>query len=145
VIALCTIGFTKKSLPEFIGRLRGAGVTKLVDIRLRNTSQLAGYAKREDLEFVLGLCSIQYEHQPLLAPSEDLLRDYRKTKDWQQFEDRFRSLLHERSSLPLILASIDGHRSICLLCSEDQPEHCHRRLVAEYVQEREPEIEVRHL
>ena len=142
---LCTIGFTKKNLPAFIELLRGANVTKLVDIRLRNSSQLAGYAKKEDLAFVLGLCGIGYEHVTELAPSEELLDEYRKTKDWERFEASFRALLQQREPLGRIRESINGHDCICLLCSEEKPERCHRRLVAEYVVERIPGIEVAHL
>src|SRR3989337_70832 len=93
---LGTIGFTKKNLPTFIELLRGANVTKVLDIRLRNTSQLAGFAKKEDLAFVLDLCGIEYEHLPQLAPSDEVLDEYRETKDWDRFEERFRSLLDER-------------------------------------------------
>lgn len=142
---ICTIGFTKKNLPDFMGRLKDAGVTKLLDVRLHNTSQLAGYAKKEDLAFVLDLCQIQYEHLPELAPAAEILDEYRKTKDWDRFEREFDSLLRTRDPIAVITQSTNGHSSICLLCSEDQPEHCHRRLVAEYVKDCQPEIEVRHL
>lgn len=142
---LCTIGFTKKDLPTFIELLRGANVTKLIDIRLRNTSQLAGYAKKEDLAFVLGLCGIGYEHVTELAPSEELLDEYRETKDWERFEEVFRSLLLERDPLVRFQESTDGHACICLLCTEEKPERCHRRLVAEYIAERIPGLEVKHL
>ena len=142
---LCTIGFTKKNLPTFIELLRGANVTKVLDIRLRNTSQLAGFAKKEDLAFVLDLCGIEYEHLPQLAPSDEVLDEYRETKDWDRFEERFRSLLDERDPVDEIERSINGHASICLLCTEDKPEQCHRRLVAEYVAKRMPSLEVRHL
>jgi uncharacterized protein (DUF488 family) len=145
VTTLCTIGFTKKNLPEFMGRLREAGVTKLLDIRLHNTSQLAGYAKKEDLAFVLDLCKIQYEHVPDLAPEPAILDEYRKTKDWQTFELKFGQLLQERKPVELFESSVNGHSSVCLLCSEDKPDHCHRRLVAEFVQVHHPDVQVRHL
>ena len=142
---LYTIGFTKKNLPTFVELLRSANVTKLIDIRLRNTSQLAGYAKREDLAFVLDLCGITYEHVTELAPSEELLDEYRENKDWERFEQAFRSLLQEREPLARVQQSLDGHACVCLLCTEDKPERCHRRLVAEYIAERIPDIEVKHL
>lgn len=142
---LCTIGFTKKNLPEFMDRLKVAGVTKLLDIRLHNTSQLAGYAKKEDLAFVLGLFKIQYEHVPELAPDAEILVEYRKSKDWQTFEQRFQCLLHERNPLERFAQSTDGHISVCLLCSEDKPDQCHRRLVAEFIQKHRADVEVRHL
>lgn len=142
---LCTVGFTKKSLPTFIELLRSVSVTKLIDIRLRNTSQLAGFAKKEDLAFILDLCGIGYEHMAELAPSDELLDEYHETKDWERFEQAFRSLLQERDPLGRIQQSMDGHACICLLCTEDKPERCHRRLVAEYMAERLPSIEVKHL
>jgi uncharacterized protein (DUF488 family) len=145
VTVICTIGFTKKNLPDFVERLRGAGVTKLLDIRLHNTSQLAGYAKKDDLAFVLELCQIDYEHIPELAPEEDILDEYRKSKDWQTFEQKFQCLLHERNPAERFAQSTDGHNSVCLLCSEDKPDQCHRRLVAEFIQKQRADVEVRHL
>ncbi len=142
---LFTIGFTKKSLREFVGLLRNAGVTKLIDIRLRNTSQLAGYAKKEDLEFVLEQCGIGYQHVPELAPSDSLLDDYRKGKDWERFARRFKALLRRRDPVAALSAAADSHQCLCVLCTEDQPDKCHRRLVAEYVQKRVPGLEVVHL
>lgn len=142
---LCTIGFTKKSLRTFVELLRSANVTKLIDIRLRNTSQLAGFAKRDDLAFVLELCGIAYEHVPELAPTDELLDEYRQTKNWQKYEQEFRSLLQQRAPLLRLERAIDGNASTCLLCTEDKPDQCHRRLVAEYVLEHIPTVQVRHL
>ena len=142
---LFTIGFTKKSAEDFFGRLREAGVRTLLDIRLRNDSQLAGFAKGRDLPFFLkGLAGIAYRHLPLLAPDAALRDGYKKQKgSWEDFDTGFRALLESR--LPeagLGLADLDR---ACLLCSEHEPEHCHRRLVAERFQAKWPELAVVHL
>jgi len=142
---ICTIGFSKKSLRDFVGKLRDAGVEKLVDVRLNNTSQLAGYAKKQDLEYVLELVGIQYEHLPELAPTEKLLKDYKGKKvSWDEYEATFNNLLGERN--PFELLNLDqGPEVICLLCSEDKPRNCHRRLVAEYIQSNKEGVEIMHL
>lgn len=142
---LCTIGFTKKSLRSFVDLLKSANVTKVVDIRLRNTSQLAGFAKKDDLEFVLDLCGIAYEHVPELAPTDELLDEYHKTKDWEHYEKGYRALLQQRDPLPYLGHASGGHAKICLLCTEDKPDKCHRRLVAEYFKEHVRGVVVKHL
>jgi uncharacterized protein (DUF488 family) len=142
---VCTIGFAKKNLRQFIGRLQAAGVEKVIDIRLHNTSQLAGYAKKDDLEYVLSLVAIAYAHHPELAPTEEILDGYKKKKiGWPEYERRFRELLASRNPLensPLLTEP----GPICLLCAEDKPAQCHRRLVAEHFAERLQGTEVRHL
>ena len=142
---LLTIGFTKKPAQRFFDMLRSAGVKREVDVRLNNVSQLAGFAKRDDLAwFLRELGGIDYTHVPDLAPTQALLSAYRKANvDWPTYEQRFLDLMRERrieeNLDPKLLD--DG----CLLCSEDQPHQCHRRLVAEYLRERWGEIEVVHL
>ncbi|MEQ8200404.1 MAG: DUF488 domain-containing protein [Syntrophomonadaceae bacterium] len=142
---ICTIGFSKKSLREFVSKLQGAGVKKIIDIRLNNTSQLAGYAKKQDLEYVLELVGIEYEHRPEFAPTAELMKDYQqKQVDWDAFEQIFKSLLDQRNPLE----SFDLRQQpdiICLLCAEDKPVRCHRRLVAEYMQGHGEGIDVKHL
>jgi uncharacterized protein (DUF488 family) len=142
---LCTIGFTKKSLRDFIGRLRGAGVSKLIDIRLRNTSHLAGFAKKEDLQFILEECGIEYAHVPELAPTDDLLDEYRGGKDWETFSKKFRSLLKKRDVLGAVDMAADGHARVCLLCTEDSAEKCHRAILAELVRAKRTGLKVAHL
>ena len=127
-----TIGFTQKNLRHFVGLLQKARVDLLVDIRLRPDSQLSGYAKREDLAFVLDLFGITYIHQPLLAPTAEILDDYRRTKDWTTYEARFLPLLQERSADEIAHALFEEYSAPCLLCSEATAKQCHRRLVAEY-------------
>ncbi|OIP91100.1 MAG: hypothetical protein COS57_17120 [Syntrophobacterales bacterium CG03_land_8_20_14_0_80_58_14] len=144
-MVVCTIGFAKKNLKAFISKLRAADVKKVVDIRLHNTLQLAGYAKKDDLEYVLDLVGIGYEHHPELAPTEEILDGYKKKGiSWAEYERLFRALLAERDPLKNSpLARQPG--PICILCAEDKPTQCHRRLVAEHFTERVHGVEIRHL
>ncbi len=140
-----TIGFTKKSAQQFFELLRGAGVKRIVDVRLNNGSQLAGFAKKNDLAwFARELCDVEYIHVPSLAPTKELLSGYRKGEiSWDTYETRFNALMKTRrieSDLSREDLS-DG----CLLCSEDQPHHCHRRLVAEYLNKHWGDLEIEHL
>lgn len=144
-IRLYTIGFTEKSAEEFFGLLLSNGVRKLVDTRVNNTSQLAGFAKGKDLAyFCQAIGDIAYEHRLDMAPTRELLSDYRKGgMDWATYTDRYLSLLRQRRLHDKVRAAdLDG---ACLLCSEHLPEHCHRSLLAEYLRERTPELEVVHL
>lgn len=142
---VATIGFTKKSARRFFALLRESGVRRIVDVRLDNRSQLAGFAKKDDLAwFARELCGIDYVHVPDLAPTKDLLGDYRQGRiDWAAYETRFLRLMRERRIEATVPKEVvrDG----CLLCSEDQPHHCHRRLVAEYLNERWGGLEIEHL
>jgi uncharacterized protein (DUF488 family) len=140
-----TIGFTKKSAELFFGKLKSAGVKRLIDIRLNNVSQLAGFAKQDDLRyFAKTICDIDYIHLPDLAPTKDILDAYKKDNgDWQLYQRNFLELMKIRrveDNVPRAL--LDGG---CLLCSEDNPDHCHRRLVAEYLKEKWGKVEIEHL
>jgi uncharacterized protein (DUF488 family) len=140
-----TIGFTKKNAEQFFTALKQPGLLRLIDIRLNNVSQLAGFTKRDDLWFFLkSICRIDYVHLPELAPTKDLLNNYRKNgSDWGIYECEFLNLLVQRQvekKVPPHL--IDGG---CLLCSEATPEHCHRRLVAEYLRDQWGDLEIKHL
>lgn len=140
-----TIGFTKKSAREFFGKLRRPGLVRLIDVRLNNVSQLAGFSKRDDLEFFCeAVLAIQYIHRPELAPTQSLLDAYKKDHgDWLEYEKRFLTLVAERQVEQTVERTvIDGG---CLLCSEPTPEHCHRRLVAEYLQKKWGELEIEHI
>ena len=89
-----TIGFSKKSLREFVKLLKDARVEKLIDIRLNNTSQLAGYAKKDDLAYIMELINIEYVHDVSLAPDNKLLSDYKKNLlDWSDYETRYLKFL----------------------------------------------------
>ena len=140
-----TIGFTKKSAAEFFGLLRRSGTKRVVDVRLNNVSQLAGFSKRDDLEYFLKeIVGIDYIHQPLLAPTADILDAYKKHKgDWSIYEPAFLDLMRRREIEKRIdPATIKGG---CLLCSEDKPHHCHRRLVVEYLRSKWGDLDIRHL
>jgi uncharacterized protein (DUF488 family) len=134
-VKLFTIGFTKTNAEGFFERLRKAGVKTVIDVRLHNTSQLAAFAKADDLAYFLRkIGEIKYLHQPLLAPTDSMLKAFKKEKgDWSAYENRFLSLMAERQiEKRLTPQSLD---SACLLCSEATPHHCHRRLVCEYLNE----------
>lgn len=140
-----TIGFTKTNARHFFGRLSQSGAKKLVDVRLNNVSQLAGFAKRDDLKFFAQeLCGMPYQHMPAFAPTKDILDDYKKRKEmpWEEYESRFLKLMAKRQIEKMNPEDLDGG---CLLCSEEKPHHCHRRLVAEYLNEKWGNIEIIHL
>lgn len=146
VATVSTIGFTKTTAEGFFERLLNAGVKKLVDVRLHNTSQLAGFAKADDLAYLLRkIGGIQYAHQPLLAPTDPILRAFKKEKgDWRAYEECFLALMSERQIEKRFTPEMfDG---TCLLCSEATPHYCHRRLVCDYLNDRwHGALEVRHL
>jgi uncharacterized protein (DUF488 family) len=143
---VCTIGFRAKPLAEFVTLLRQAGVEAVIDVRLRNTSQLAGYTKRDDLAFLLqeGF-GIAYEHHPELAPTDEIFDGYRQDGAWAAYEARFRPLLVERDAAEVGRQVLSRYRTVCLLCSEPTADHCHRRLVAEQWAEQLPTVRVVHL
>lgn len=139
-----TIGFTKTSAEGFFARLIKSGAKKLVDVRLNNISQLAGFAKRDDLRyFTKQICSMGYEHVSKLAPTQDILDEYKKNGGaWDVYENKFLDLMTERHIEDIDPQLLDGS---CLLCSEDKPHHCHRRLVAEYLRDKWSDVEIVHL
>jgi len=146
-VNMTTIGFTKSNAENFFERLKKAGVKKLIDVRLHNTSQLAGFAKADDLAYFLKqICGIQYVHQPVLAPTDQMLKAYKKDKgDWSVYENQFINLMAERRiETRLRPEMFDGS---CLLCSEATPHHCHRRIVCEYLNDKwgGGALQVRHL
>lgn len=142
---LYTIGFTKSSAERFFARLERAGVKKIVDTRLHRNSQLAGFAKQSDLPFFLSsINKMGYDVSELLAPTAEMLGDYRKKKiKWTEYEKRYRDLLVSRRVETHL--SRDAFDHSCLLCSEATPEHCHRQLAAEYLCEAWGPIEIVHL
>ena len=143
---ITTIGFTKTTAEGFFERLLKSGVKRVVDVRLRNTSQLAGFAKSDDLAYFLKkIGGIEYAHQPLLAPTDAMLKAYKKEKgDWDAYEARFMALMAQRQiENRLRPEMLEG---TCLLCSEATPHHCHRRLVCEYLNDKwNGALTVRHL
>jgi uncharacterized protein (DUF488 family) len=141
-----SIGFTKKTAQQFFGILRTNGIKRLLDVRLNNVSQLAGFAKREDLAFFLReICGADYLHVPSLAPTQEMLDAYKKNKgDWAEYELRFRALMVERHIAENLNRSLFSIPTV-LLCSEPTPEHCHRRLVLEYLNENWGSLQALHL
>jgi uncharacterized protein (DUF488 family) len=144
-MTLFTIGFTRTSAEGFFDRLRRVGVRTVVDVRLHNRTQLAGFAKRDDLRFFLhAIAGIGYEHRPELAPTPEILADYRKRGgDWADYERSFLALLAERHIEATVPRA--ALEDACLLCSEATSERCHRRLVATYLAEAWGDVEVVHL
>lgn len=141
---LYTIGFTKKTAESFFSKLSKAGVKKVVDIRLNNASQLAGFAKKTDLIYFLKtICDIDYEHRLELAPTKEILDEYKNNSSWANYEARFLELLSNRKVENVL--SRKELKDACLLCSEDKPQNCHRRLVAEYLKVKWDDIEILHL
>jgi uncharacterized protein (DUF488 family) len=142
---LLTIGFTKKSAESFFETLRRYGAKRVVDVRLNNVSQLAGFTKKQDLAYFLDkICGMSYVHLPLLAPTQELLDEYKKQRgSWDTYEQRFLDLMKERRIEEKI--SREELEDGCLLCSEEKPHHCHRRLVAEYLKEHWGEVDIHHL
>ena len=140
-----TIGFTKKSAEEFFTKLRDSGVRRVVDVRLNNVSQLAGFAKRDDLRYFLrAIHGIDYVQAPELAPTADILDAYKKHGGaWDVYEQEFLELMERRRIEHAV--SQDMLRDGCLLCSERLPEHCHRRLVIEYLERHWGAFEAVHL
>ena len=141
-----SIGFTQSKAENFFGRLRAAGIKRLLDVRLNNSSQLASFAKKDDLAFFLKeLCSAEYLHEPLLAPTQQMLDEYKKAGGaWQEYETRFLALMTERRIENRISRKLFDVPTV-LLCSEHTAEHCHRRLVLEYLQDKWGNFQVTHL
>lgn len=143
-MTIYTIGFTKKNAERFFGLLTYAGVRRVVDTRINPNGQLSGFAKADDLKFFLReLVGIDYIHRTELAPTRELLSRYRKGAiDWKQYEQEFLQLMERRRIEKL---GRDFFERSCLLCSEHKPDHCHRRLVVEYLKRTWPDLKVVHL
>jgi uncharacterized protein (DUF488 family) len=141
-----TIGFSKHTAEDFFEKLKSAGIRRLVDVRLNNVSQLAGFAKRDDLRYFLDrICSADYRHEPLLAPTQHLLDDYRKRNgSWADYETTFLDLMVRRHIEDEIPKELFEPATV-LLCSEHTPERCHRRLVVEYLDDRWGGVDAVHL
>lgn len=130
---LFTIGFTKKTAEEFFNHLKDSGVFTVVDIRLNNTSQLAGFSKYPDIEYFLhSICGIEYIHEPMFSPSENTLKRYKKKEiDWNTYKEEFNQTMNERNISTLIKEKYLNLDNVCLLCSEPTPDNCHRSIIAE--------------
>ena len=141
-----SIGFTKKTAQQFFDLLRRERIRRLLDVRLNNVSQLAGFTKRDDLKYFLReICSTEYLHEPLLAPTQEILDAYKKKHGgWEEYEQKFLALMSERNIEQRLDRSIFSVPTV-LLCSEPTPERCHRRLVLDYLSNKWGTLSVRHL
>lgn len=140
-----TIGFTQKPAREFFEALKVAGITRLIDVRLANVSQLAGFSKKGDLEYFLrAICQIDYVHEPLLAPTKGMLDEYKSAGNWDEYSARFLKLLADRQVETRIPAELFAGSPV-LLCSEPEAQQCHRRLVAEYFSDHWGNIDIIHI
>ena len=141
-----SIGFTQKSASQFFGALKAHHIERLLDVRLNNTSQLSGFAKQSDLAYFLEqICGAAYEHEPLLAPTQEMLDAYKKHKgSWESYAEAFWDLMRSRKIESAIPRESFERRTV-LLCSEATSEHCHRRLVLEYLQQHWQDVTIHHL
>lgn len=141
-----SIGFTKKSAGEFFGALKANCIERLLDVRLNNTSQLAGFAKQSDLPYFLReICGIVYQHEPLLAPTREILDAFKKQKgDWDTYTEAYVGLIRARK-VESAISQESFRRKTVLLCSEATAEHCHRRLALEYLQKHWNDVSIHHL
>jgi uncharacterized protein (DUF488 family) len=141
-----SIGFTKKSASEFFGTLKANGIERLLDVRLNNTSQLAGFAKQSDLPYFLNeICGIAYEHEPLLAPTQEILDAYKKEKTgWETYTEAYLGLIRSRN-VETAISQESFRRRTVLLCSESTSDYCHRRLALEYLQQHWNDVSIHHL
>ena len=141
-----TIGFTQKSADKFFTLIKNNNISRIIDGRLNNVSQLAGFAKRDDLKYFLSeLCDADYIHLEELAPTKDILDDYKKKIiTWEVYEEKFINLIAKRNIERIVDKSLLDNG--CLLCSEHNPHHCHRRVVVDYLNHHwDTDIEVIHL
>jgi len=141
-----TIGFTKKTAKQFFALLKKNGIKKVVDIRLNNKSQLAGFAKGVDLQYFLKLHGIEYEHNIMLAPTKELRKRYNDKKvkmSFEEYTDEFTKIMQQRSCI-IKLQNKDLDK-VCYLCSEDTPDKCHRKLVVEEIKGSNKDIQIIHL
>ena len=145
-VEVSTIGFTRTTAANFFERIKRAGAGLVIDVRLHNTSQLAGFAKADDLAYFLEtIGGVRYVHQPLLAPTDEMLKAFKTEKgDWSLYQTRFIALMAERRIERRF--NPRDFAGACLLCSEATPHHCHRRLVCEYLNDKwDGALSVRHL
>ncbi len=141
-----TIGFTKKSLKEFVNLLKKNKITKVIDIRLNKDSQLAGFAKSRDLKYILEEnLKIKYEVIPEFSPTKELLKTYQKDKDWEKYEKGFLELIEERKLERFKDVVLDTKEKVCLLCSEAEADKCHRRLLSEFFKGLGGKVNIIHL
>ena len=144
---LYTIGFTQKPAQQFFEIIRANDIKMLIDVRLNNSSQLAGFSKGNDLEYFLSeICKCGYEHCDNFAPTKEIFDGFKGKKiKWAEFELEYNSLIKSRGSIDGFFDKYSKYRQVCLLCSEATAELCHRRLLAEMIAEKYPKISVKHI
>ena len=144
---LYTIGFTQKSAKEFFDLIKRNEIELLIDIRLNNVSQLAGFAKGKDLEYFLNeICSCKYVHDDLFAPTKELLDNYRAKKiSWDKYEEIFSNIINVRNLADRFKKLYTKSEKVCLLCTEPTAKQCHRKLVAEYLKDNMEGVEIIHI
>lgn len=144
---LYTIGFTQKSAEEFFETIKYRSIEMLVDVRLFNSTQLAGFAKKKDLEYFLDkICGCKYEHKVEYAPTKKILEDYKNGKiTWDSYKLQYEFLMDERKAVKDFEKCFNNiYGSVCLLCAEPTAEHCHRRLLAEMIKKELNDVEIIH-
>lgn len=144
---LFTIGFTQKSAEQFFELIKKHKIELLLDIRLNNKSQLAGFTKGSDLKYFLTqICECKYDHCIDCAPTKEILDAYKKGQiSWEDYESLYLPLMGKRKAVSTVLKKTAQYERVCLLCSEPTPEQCHRRLLAELVAASDPSIHVKHI
>lgn len=144
---LYTIGFTQKSAETFFSLIKKNNIELLIDIRLNNKSQLAGFAKGEDLKFFLkNLSKCEYKYLEEYAPTKEILEGYRKKLiDWDTYIKQYNELLEKRGDYKKFVEKFSSYEKVCLLCSEATAEKCHRRLMVEIIKKANPKIEIIHI
>ena len=144
---LYTIGFTKKSAEQFFERIKYYRVKILIDVRLINNNVFAGFTKKNDLKYLLGeVCSCDYEHCPEYAPTKEILTAYKKKKiSWPEYEKEYTNLMNERNSINDFITRFSDYETLCLLCAEPEPTHCHRRLLAEMISKKLDDLILTHI
>ncbi|MFV0350338.1 MAG: DUF488 family protein [Halodesulfovibrio sp.] len=140
-----TIGFSQKNAERFFSLICNHKIKTLIDVRLNNVSQLAGFTKKNDLAYFLKkICNAGYIHIPNLAPTKEILDAYKKKQiDWNQYEKDYYRLVQSRDIGSKL--SLDLLEDACLLCSEPTADKCHRRLAAEHLKTLFPSLAIRHL
>lgn len=146
-MTIYTIGFTKKSAEEFFKQIFNNKIDILVDIRLNNQSQLAGFSKSKDLQFFLKkICNCEYKHEKIFAPNKEILDDYKKKKvTWSTYEIKYNELLEEREAIEYFYTSYLNYNRVCFLCSEYEAIYCHRRLLAENIKSKIEGVVIKHI
>lgn len=141
---LYTIGFAQKPAKVFFEILTKNKVARVIDIRLNNKSQLAGFTKSDDLEYFLEkIAGIEYRYLPECAPPKEVFDGFRDNKiGWPELEKQYLLALEQRD---ILKNGAQLFENACLLCSEPKPQQCHRRLLAEFISQRVPGVNIIHL